>query len=455
MDLTKLQKDRLQSNRSLAEQLQLRREPWLAHLRSRHTWNAGSNLSRVKSFTAERFRRWREFPILLHGDQASYPRYPLKMDFFSLLETFLPLSTTNHFKQDISWGKNTLGEGQSYKGIRSQNQAQDLTFDSWPTVIAGIKSIPAGTLLLPPKLRSQTQSLGTEPALNLHRGESANSSVAIHRTHTSGFLLLKQLQDRSQQILSVPLKRAKQEQTTEAPSLMRTSRILRLTSGESMPSVLRSRLEQLMGFNLGHVQLHTDSTAASLAFQLRANAFTLGSDIFFAANKFQPHTRSGLGLLVHELTHVRQQPEGAPLRWGNLTLTQYRTLEQEAQAQERAVLAGIDPPALRKNYGGFQFASGKKEGLSGQASLPHTTTDVLPTVVLSYPSRPTVVTPLRQDVTETSEMLASTAGAPPAVTPATVASEMPDPEQLAQQVYERIQRRLRIERERGGIQRWL
>ena len=38
------------------------------------------------------------------------------------------------------------------------------------------------------------------------------------------------------------------------------------------------------------MRLHTDSAAASLAFRLRAHAFTIGPHIFFAAGRFQPQT---------------------------------------------------------------------------------------------------------------------------------------------------------------------
>src|SRR5262249_31182548 len=97
--------------------------------------------------------------------------------------------------------------------------------------------------------------------------------------------------------------------------------VLHPLSGGSLESPLRSELERVMGSDLGRVRLHTDSTAASWAFRLRAHAFTVGPHIFFAAGRFQPQTRPGLHLLVHELAHVRQQP-GAPLQWGQVTFTQ-------------------------------------------------------------------------------------------------------------------------------------
>jgi len=43
---------------------------------------------------------------------------------------------------------------------------------------------------------------------------------------------------------------------------------------------------------------------------LGARAFTVGTDIYFAAGEFRPDTRDGLWLLAHEVAHVVQQRAG-------------------------------------------------------------------------------------------------------------------------------------------------
>jgi len=58
-------------------------------------------------------------------------------------------------------------------------------------------------------------------------------------------------------------------------------------------------------------RLHRDATAAAAARALRADAFTVGRDIFFAAGKYQPGTSAGRELLSHELVHVAQNESGA------------------------------------------------------------------------------------------------------------------------------------------------
>jgi hypothetical protein len=69
------------------------------------------------------------------------------------------------------------------------------------------------------------------------------------------------------------------------------------------------------------IRLHPAATAdagAGLACRaLGARAFTVGSDIYFAAGEFRPDTRDGLWLLAHEVAHVVQQSAGLVSRLGS------------------------------------------------------------------------------------------------------------------------------------------
>ena len=62
------------------------------------------------------------------------------------------------------------------------------------------------------------------------------------------------------------------------------------------------------------VKIHNDADAAVMSKQLGAKAFTVGNDIFFNDGEFQPHSINGKKLLAHELTHVMQQTNPAPLK---------------------------------------------------------------------------------------------------------------------------------------------
>ena len=66
-------------------------------------------------------------------------------------------------------------------------------------------------------------------------------------------------------------------------------------------------MESYFGSDFSRVRVHADADAAASAASLGARAYTLGSDIAFAAGEYRPRTQAGDELLAHELTHVLQQ----------------------------------------------------------------------------------------------------------------------------------------------------
>jgi len=77
--------------------------------------------------------------------------------------------------------------------------------------------------------------------------------------------------------------------------------------GRPLSPSLRAYFEPRFGHDFSGVRLHTDANGASAARSVNAKAFTLGSDVAFAAGQYSPETNSGKRLLAHELTHVVQQ----------------------------------------------------------------------------------------------------------------------------------------------------
>jgi hypothetical protein len=69
----------------------------------------------------------------------------------------------------------------------------------------------------------------------------------------------------------------------------------------------RASFEARLGQDLSDVRVHTDDHAAELANEFGAEAFTLGSDVGFAAGQYAPGTDTGRQLITHELVHVLQQ----------------------------------------------------------------------------------------------------------------------------------------------------
>jgi len=55
------------------------------------------------------------------------------------------------------------------------------------------------------------------------------------------------------------------------------------------------------------VRVHTDARAGQSANAISARAYTVGRDVVFARDAYDPHTIEGRHLIAHELTHVVQQ----------------------------------------------------------------------------------------------------------------------------------------------------
>jgi hypothetical protein len=100
--------------------------------------------------------------------------------------------------------------------------------------------------------------------------------------------------------------------------------------GSGLDGSTRGQFEGFFGVDLGGVRLHADSKAAELSRSLGAEAFTVGSDVFFGEGRFAPGSSSGMGLLAHELTHVVQQ-SGSSMR----------RVDPNAASLSRSPLAGL------------------------------------------------------------------------------------------------------------------
>jgi hypothetical protein len=108
--------------------------------------------------------------------------------------------------------------------------------------------------------------------------------------------------------------------------------------GRSLDAPVREQMEQAFGANFADVRLHTDSASQVLNHSVGAQAFTVGSDIFFGPQTAPDDTQ----LLAHELTHVVQQRgmnNAGPLVVGPAS----DSYEQEADAASRAIAANASP----------------------------------------------------------------------------------------------------------------
>ncbi len=78
-------------------------------------------------------------------------------------------------------------------------------------------------------------------------------------------------------------------------------------SGSNMDSPTQSFMENRFGTDFSNVKIHTGDDAVQMSRELNAQAFTVGSDIYFNSGKYNPSSDSGKHLLAHELTHTVQQ----------------------------------------------------------------------------------------------------------------------------------------------------
>jgi hypothetical protein len=92
------------------------------------------------------------------------------------------------------------------------------------------------------------------------------------------------------------------------------------SSGQPMEPGVRGLAEQHFGRDFGRVRIHSDRPAAASAAEICAHAYSLGSHIVFAADKYAPMTTTGRQRLFHELAHVLQRPSGAATPTGPLRL---------------------------------------------------------------------------------------------------------------------------------------
>ena len=125
--------------------------------------------------------------------------------------------------------------------------------------------------------------------------------------------------------------------------------------GQPLPASERQFFEPRLRRDLRHVRIHTDAQAARDARSLDALAFTRGSDIYFGAGRYQPHTESGRRLLTHELTHTIQQTPGHAIPASS----------SETAAQPAAAALTHIGPTMLQRANGQEPATGEIVGSGG------------------------------------------------------------------------------------------
>ncbi|HEU4321865.1 MAG TPA: DUF4157 domain-containing protein [Roseiflexaceae bacterium] len=129
------------------------------------------------------------------------------------------------------------------------------------------------------------------------------------------------------------VQRASSEQASVSPGLESSISQMQSGGGSPLPASERSFFERRMGHDFSQIRIHNDAHANQTADGLHAHAFTVGSDIAFAAGQYQPGTESGRHLLAHELTHTIQQTGGVATK----------RVQRQAAEHEPAADEGVCP----------------------------------------------------------------------------------------------------------------
>lgn len=134
--------------------------------------------------------------------------------------------------------------------------------------------------------------------------------------------------------------------------------LLATDTGQALDPQTRGLMESRFGEDFSDVRIHTGSKASQSAEAVNAQAYTVGSDIVFTGDKFQPNTPEGSRVLAHELTHVIQQRsgpvDGTPVGGGIKVSSPTDRFEKAAEETADRVVAGADVNATVSPATGVQ-----------------------------------------------------------------------------------------------------
>jgi hypothetical protein len=122
------------------------------------------------------------------------------------------------------------------------------------------------------------------------------------------------------------------------------------SGGEPLAPDVRAEMEGRLGHDFGDVRVHSDTAAHESAKAVSAHAYTVGSEVVFQRDKYDPSSSAGKTMLAHELTHVVQQRAGAvdgtPAAGGIRVSDPSDRFEREAAANAERVMSGPAPTTV-------------------------------------------------------------------------------------------------------------
>lgn len=119
--------------------------------------------------------------------------------------------------------------------------------------------------------------------------------------------------------------------------------------GSPLPADVREEMQGRLGHDFSDVRVHTDAAAHDSAKAVNAHAYTVGSNVVFQRDRYDPASHAGKTMLAHELTHVIQQRsgpvDGTDSGGGIKVSDPSDRFEREASANADRVMASPAPAA--------------------------------------------------------------------------------------------------------------
>ena len=142
--------------------------------------------------------------------------------------------------------------------------------------------------------------------------------------------------------------------------------------GRPLDPDVRTDMEGRLGHDFSDVRVHDDASASASAKAVNAHAYTVGNNVVFQREQYDPSSQAGRITLAHELTHVVQQRSGpvdgtsAP---GGIKLSDPSDrFEREAASNAERVMSASAPvqtAAVSSSAPAVQRAEAEEEEVQG------------------------------------------------------------------------------------------
>ena len=132
--------------------------------------------------------------------------------------------------------------------------------------------------------------------------------------------------------------------------------------GSPLAPDVQEEMQGRLGHDFSDVRVHNDSKAHESAQSVNAHAYTVGSNVVFQRDKYDPSSAAGKTMLAHELTHVVQQRsgpvDGSSAGGGIKVSDPSDRFEREASANAERAMSAPAPAPAGNRAAQFEFGCG-------------------------------------------------------------------------------------------------